>query len=263
MFCKVKGVKYNFIKYKGLFKQLVSRDIKLKYRRSILGYLWSILNPLLTMLILTIVFSRFFKFSIDNFPVYLLCGNVIFGFFSAATNQSCSSIISNGSLIKKTYVPKEIFVFSKVTSCFVEYGFSLAALLLVMLITKTRFSVYNLLFVIPSVEVFVFSLGFGLFLAQANVFFRDTQYLYGVFLTALNYLTPLFYPIDILPNNVKYFVVNFNPLYTYVDMFRQCVYRGQPITPYSIFIGASWSLGALLLGIIIFKAKQDKFILYI
>jgi len=249
--------------YKGLFKQLVRRNIKLKYRRSILGYLWSILNPLLTMLILTIVFSNFFKFSIENFPVYLLCGNVIFGFFSAATNQSCYSIITNGALIKKTYVPKYIFVISKVTSCFVEYGFSLAALIIVMLITKTSFSFTNLLIIVPSIEIFIFSLGVGFFLAQASVFFRDTLHLYGLFLTALNYLTPLFYPIDILPDNVKYFVVNFNPLYTYVDMFRQCVYLGQLISPYCIFIGAAWALGALLFGIMIFKAKQDKFILYI
>lgn len=257
------SVMRNMKKYQGLLKQLVIRDIKLKYRRSFLGYLWSVLNPLMTMLVLTIVFSNFFRFSIKNFPVYLLSGNVIFTFFNAATNQSCFSIITNSSLIKKTYVPKYIFILSKITSCFVDFVFSLTALLLVMVLTKSQFSFYNLLLIIPALETYIFCFGCGLFLAQANVFFRDTQYLYGVFITALSYLTPLFYPMDILPDKVRYCVEHFNPLYVYVDMFRQCVYSNQLLTGGSVLTGAAWSLGALIVGGLLFKIKQDKFILYI
>lgn len=253
----------DFIKYRGLFKQLVSRDIKLKYRRSILGYLWSILNPLLTMLIMTIVFSQVFRFSIENFPVYLLCGNVIFVFFSTVTNQSCFSVLANASLIKKTYLPKYIFIISKITSGFVDFAFSLVALILVMIITKSKFSFNNLLFVIPAIELFFFCLGLGLFLAQANVFFRDTQYLYSIFCTALSYLTPLFYPIEILPDNVRYVVEHFNPIFLYVDMFRQCVYLNHMIDVKSILAGFVWSTLAILIGGVLFNIKQDKFILYV
>lgn len=257
------AVLFNMKKYRGLLKQLVSRDIKLKYRRSILGYLWSILNPLLTMLILTFVFSHFFKYSISNYPVYYLCGNVVFSYFSFATKQSCFAVLSNASLIKKVYLPKYIFVFSKITSGFVDYIFSLVALIIVMIATRSPFSFYNLLFVIPSIELYVFCLGLGLFLAQANVFFRDTQYLYGVFITALTYLTPLFYPIDILPDMVRYLVEHFNPLFVYVDMFRQCVYANQMISINSIGIGAVWAFVAMLIGSLFFRAKQKDFILYV
>ena len=155
-------------KYRGLVKQLVTRDIKLKYRRSVLGYVWSVMNPLMTMIVLTIVFSTFFKFEIQNFPVYLLCGSVIFGYYSTATTGACSSIIENGSLIRKTYVPKYIFVFSKVTSAFVDFLFSLAALVFVMIFTHAKFSPMNIMFIIPSLEIYIFSIGMGLLLSTCS-----------------------------------------------------------------------------------------------
>lgn len=253
----------NMNKYRGLIKQLVSRDIKLKYRRSVLGYIWSVLNPLLTMIVLTIVFSKIFRFSITNFPLYMLSGQIVFNYFGSSTNLSCSSILDNGSLIKKTYVPKYIFVFSRITSGFVDYGFSLIALIFVMIFTKGTFSVYNLLFIIPSLEVYVFALGVGLLLAQANVFFRDIQYIYNVLITALSYLTPLFYPIEILPEGVKVFVTKFNPLYLYVTMFRQCVYENVMIDFHMVLSGLLWAFGAMVIGSFFFKKNQDSFILYI
>lgn len=267
----IKGVVVNMNHYKGLLKQLIKRDVKLKYRRSVLGYVWSVLNPLLTMIVMTVVFSHFFRFDIKNFPVYLLSGQVIFTFFSTATSRACFSILENGSLIRKIYVPKYIFVFSRVTSAFVDYLFSITALLLVMIITMffpqkfggTTFSFWNLLFIIPSLEIYIFSMGIGMFLAQANVFFRDIQYLWGVFCTALSYLTPLFYPITILPSTVRFIVEKFNPLFLYVDMFRQCVYQNQMINPWQILWGFCWAFGAFLIGSLLFKKNQDKFILYI
>ena len=259
----IQGALKNTYHYRGLIKQLVSRDIKLKYRRSILGYFWSVLNPLLTMIIMTIVFSHMFRFKIDNYPVYLLCGNIIYGFFNLTTNRSCQAILSNAALIRKVYLPKYIFVFSKVTSGFVDFLFSLVALIIVMIITKNRFGFYNLLFFIPCIEVYLFSLGMGLFLAQANVFFRDIQYIYGVFCTALMYLTPLFYPIEALPETVRFFVEHFNPLYLYVSMFRQSVLLNVPIDPWMMARGFLWAIGAILVGGVCFKKSQDKFILFI
>ena len=259
----IKGAAKNTYTYRGLLKQLVTRDLKLKYRRSILGYLWSVLNPLLTMLIMTIVFSHMFRFQIANYPVYLLCGNIIFGVFSSTTIKSCHAVLDNAALIKKVYLPKYIFVFSRVTSGFVDFLFSFAALIFVLLITRSNFSLYNLLFFIPCIEIYLFSLGMGLFLAQANVFFRDIQYLYGVFCTALNYLCVLFYPIEALPTNVRFFVENFNPIYLYITMFRQCVYLNVLLSPQLVFRGFLWALGMVAVGIFCFKRSQEKFILFI
>ena len=123
-----------FWKYKDLIVQLVGRDIKLKYRRSFLGYLWSILNPLFVMLVMTVVFSTMFSRNIDNFPVYLFTGKMLFDFLSTSTRQAMSSVVSNGALLKKTYVPKYIFTFSKVTSCMVDFVLSFGALLILSLI---------------------------------------------------------------------------------------------------------------------------------
>ena len=132
--------------YKDLLNQLVSRDIKLKYRRSFLGYVWSIFNPLLIMLVMTLVFSQMFQRGIENFPVYLLTGQALFDFMNNATHMSMYSVLDNGALIKKIYVPKYIFTLSKVTSSLIDLIFSMGALILVMLITRAPFSPYILLF---------------------------------------------------------------------------------------------------------------------
>lgn len=259
----INGAITNTIKYKGLTKQLIQRDIKLRYRRSVLGYVWSVLNPLMIMIVMTIVFSHFFRFSIQNFPVYLLAGNVIFNFFSTSTTASCYTIIDNGALIRKTYVPKYIFVLSKVTSCFVDFFFSLAALILVMLITKSHFSFYNLLFFIPAIEVYIFSLGVALFISQATVFFRDVVHIYAVVITIFSYITPLFYPIEILPDNIRPIIEKYNPIYLFVKLFRDCVYSGTRLNLHQVMYGAFWATGAFIIGTLFFKRKQDKFILYI
>ena len=130
---------HNFSKYRPLIRELVTRDLKVKYRRSVLGYMWSILNPLLMMLLQTLVFSYMFRFDIPNFPLYLICGNTLFNFFNESTNMGMGSVLGNASLIKKVYVPKFIFPISRVVSSFVNLLFSLAAILLVMLITRSPF----------------------------------------------------------------------------------------------------------------------------
>lgn len=129
----------NFSKYRPLIRELVTRDLKVKYRRSVLGYVWSILNPLLMMLLQTLVFSYMFRFDIPNFPLYLICGNTLFNFFNESTNMGMGSVLGNSSLIKKVYVPKFIFPISRVVSSFVNLLFSLAAIILVMLITRSPF----------------------------------------------------------------------------------------------------------------------------
>lgn len=179
----ISSLKFRFkmlFKYKDLLILLVQRDIKLKYRRSFLGYVWSVLNPLLSMIVMVIVFSHMFSRGIENFPVYLICGNIMFNFMRDSSTQAMNSIISNAGLLKKVYVPKYIFTLSKVTSCFVNFLFSLGALLIVMIVTKTRFTLYFFMIVVPIAELYVFCLGLGMFLAAATVFFRDIRNIWSV-----------------------------------------------------------------------------------
>lgn len=252
-----------FMKYKDLLIQLVNRDIKLKYRRSFLGYLWSVLNPLFVMIIMTIVFSTMFSRNIENFPVYLFTGKMLFDFMSTSTNQAMTSVTGNAALLKKTYVPKYIFTLSKVTSCMVDLLFSFGALFIVMLVTRARIYWTFFLFPLVVLQIYIFCCGLGFFLAEFNVFFRDIQYIYQAIITAWMYLTPIFYPVESLPSSVAFVVKGLNPLYYYVAQFRDLVYYGHFPGP-RVFLGG-WLIAFIMLffGILMFKRKQDDFILYI
>lgn len=252
-----------FFKYKDLLRELVVRDVKLKYRRSFLGYVWSILNPLLIMLVMTLVFSQMFQRGIENFPVYLLTGQALFDFMNNATHMSMYSVLDNGALIKKIYVPKYIFTLSKVTSTVVDFVFSLGALVFVMLVTRSAFTPYLLATPILIIQVYIFACGMGFFLSAANVFFRDIQYIYGAFLVAWQYITPLFYPIDLLPQWLRTIVEWVNPAWYYVEHFRDLVLYGCFPTM-RVFVGGwIWAFIMLALGLFVFKKTQDKFILYL
>lgn len=253
-----------FIKYKDLMGQLVSRDLKLKYRRSVLGYLWSILDPLFIMIIMAIVFSQMFKRnSIPNFPVYLMSGQLIYNFLNISTKSAIQSINGSASLLKKTYVPKYVFAVSKVTSGFVDCLFSLGALLIVMIFTGSTFSWHLILFPIVLIPAFIFNLGLGMLLAALNVFFRDIQHIYNAVTVAWLYLTPIFYPIEFLPQWLQYIVTHFNPLYAYASQLRSLtVYNSLPLG-HMVLYGWIDAIVMLVIGIIVFLRKQDKFILYI
>lgn len=253
----------NSWQYRDLLKQLVTRDIKLKYRRSFLGYLWSVLNPLLIMIVMTVVFSTMFSRNIENFPVYLFTGQVMFNFMNTSTHQAISSITGNAALLKKTYVPKYIFTVSKITSGMVDFFFSLGALLIVMVVTRARFTPYILLFPFVALQLYLFCIGLGMFLAQANVFFRDIQYIYNAVTTAWMYLTPIFYPIESLPPNVMWLIKHLNPMYFYVGQFRDLVYYGRMPGPVIIFAGCTAAALMLIIGIKSFLRTQNNFILYI
>ena len=250
------------MKYRWLLQELISRDLKVKYRRSFLGYLWSILNPLLMMAILTVVFSRMFRFEIANYPVYLLAGQLIYTFFVEATTVSMQSVLSGASLIKKVYLPKLIFPLSKTLSGLVNFGFSLVALFIVVLATGTGFHITLVLLPLFLVYVFVFTMGVSLLVSTLVVFFRDTQYLYGIFLTALNYLTPIFYPVSMLPKWLQELMI-VNPMYNYITMFRKIILYGQWPTLWEHGVCIAFSIGTLLLGYYVFKKKEKDFILYI
>lgn len=260
---KFKAFLDEFWRYKDLLRLLVSRNVKLKYRRSFLGYVWSVLNPLLIMVVMTIVFSTMFSRNIENFPVYLFCGQLLFNFMSNSTHQAISAITGNAALLKKTYVPKYIFTVSKITSGLVDFVLSLGALLIVMLVTKSHFSWTILLFPLVVLQLYVFCVGLGLFLSQANVFFRDIQYIYNAVTTAWLYLTPIFYPMEALPEQMVWFIEHCNPMYFYVGQFRSLVYLG--VLPGSEIVtsGCVAAVVMLILGIWSFGRSEDRFILYI
>ncbi len=254
----------HFMRYRPLMRELVVRDLKVKYRRSFLGYLWSLLNPLMMMAVMTVVFSFMFKSNIENFPLYLICGNTLWAFFSESTTMAMSSVLNNGALIKKVYIPKFIFPISRVLSSFVTMSFSLVAILIVMIFTRTPFHWEVILFPIPLVFLLLFCIGVGMILAGLAVYFRDIMHLYGVIMMAWMYATPIFYPLDpkVLPENVIA-IIKLNPMYHYINFFREIVIYGNIPGPNTWFACISCCVLSLGLGLLIFRRLQHNFILYL
>lgn len=259
----------DFVKFIPLLIGLTGRDFKLKYRRSFLGILWSMLNPLLIMLVLTSVFSIILRVQPVDMPftVYYITGATMFNFFNEASSSSMSSVIGNASLIRKVYIPKYIFVLEKCSFSFINMLFSLIAMMGVVLfyvITgEVRLHLTIFLILIPIVFIFIFSVGVGLILSALSVFFRDITHIWGVVTTLWMYLTPIIYPIDILRDRGLAWVVKLNPLFYFVDDFRSLMIRGvfPNIDHFLISFGVCG--GTLLLGMLIFRKVQDRFILHI
>lgn len=249
-------------KYRYLLEDMVVRDIKLKYRRSVIGLLWSVLNPLLMMIVITAVFQHLFRFEIENFAVYYLTGWVVFNFITEATNGAMTSIIGASTLIRKVYIPKYIFPMQKCVFSFVNMLFSLVALFAVMLVLKVKFTWYILLIPVPLVLALIFAIGLGMILSTVAVFLRDMIHLYGVFTMVWMYLTPIIYPEEILVGGMQT-IMKLNPMYYYVDYFRQLTLYGTIPGTDSLLIMCGCSVASLLLGIAVFKKKQDRFILFI
>ena len=260
---KLEQYLHEFWRYRDLLKLLVTKNIKLKYRRSWLGYVWSILNPLLIMAVMTVVFSTIFKRKIENFPVYLFCGQLLFNFMSSTTNQSIFSITGNAALLKKTYVPKYMFTLARVTSSLVDLLFSLGALVIVMVVTRARITWYALLFPLVLLQLYVFCVGLSLFLAQASVFFKDTQFIYNALITVWMYLSAIFYPVESVSEKLAWGIQHLNPMYFYIGQFRALVYAGTMPEPYLIVSGVITAIVSLGIGVWSFMRSKDRFILYI
>lgn len=251
-----------YSQYRYLLKQLVERDFRVKYKASALGMIWSFLNPLLTMLVYLFVFSTIFSNDTANFPVYLMSGIVLFSYFSDATNLGMGSIVGNSALITKVYMPKMIYPLSKVLSSAVNLCISLVPLFLVMLLTGM--TIHKSILLLPVVILFLIAFTFGasLILATLNVFFRDTQFLWGVLLTMLNFLTPVFYPESIIPAQFAT-LYHMNPLYQIIYFMRKIILDGVSPTPVTYLYCILASGLTLLFGIWIFRKNQDRFVLYL
>jgi ABC-2 type transport system permease protein len=247
-------------KYGFLLNQLVKRDFKTKYRRSVLGILWSLLNPLLIMIVQYLVFSTLFRFDIPNYSVYLLSGIVMFNYMSEATSQSMTCIIQNASLINKVYIPKYIYPYSRVLSTGVNFLFSLLALYLVIIATGMHITYSHIAILYGIACMFVFILGVSLLLASMMVFFRDTQFLYSIVLTIWTYLTPIFYPESILPP-IMMSVMKFNPMYHFIRFIRFIILNGGIPDPKAWVYCALFAIISFSIGVFVFKRNQNKFIL--
>lgn len=249
-------------KYRYLIWELIMRDIKKKYRRSILGVFWSLLNPLFVMLITAMIFSHLFRFDIENYPLYLLCGQIIFTFYNESTRFAMLSIIENGILLKKVYILKYLFPASRVLSSCVNLLFTLPALFFIMIFTGAKFSLITFTFIIPIFFMLIFCLGVGLILSTLAVYFRDMVHLYGVFLSLLSYATPIFYPDSIVPEEYS-IILKINPLYFFLKAFRQPVCEGIMPEADLMMTCIAISIVTLFIGWRLFKKYQNNFVLYI
>lgn len=260
---KAKQIIRNFSKYNNLLYELVKKNIKLKYRRSYLGILWTLIEPLLTMIVLTIVFGTFFNRGTKQFPVYILTGRLLFAFFQSATKAGLKSVSGNSSMIKKVYVPKYIYVISSVMSDFLIFLISLIVLIGVAIVLKVEPSIYLLEAIIPLLILFVMSLGTSLILATLSVFFRDVEYIWGVVCMLIMYASAIFYPVERIIKSGKGWVFNLNPVYMCIANFRNSVLYGIPMNMHYCVISAAIAFALLLIGVVLFYKKQDDFILYL
>ncbi len=251
-----------FHRFTPLLKELVVRDIKVRYRHSVLGLVWTVLNPLLMMVVITFVFSTLFKQNIPNYPIYYLSGSLLFSFNSESTTTALNSMITNASLIKKVYIPKYLFPFANILSGLVNLGFSLIAMFIVMVVTGAPFHITLLLIPIPVFYTFLFSTGLGILLSALTVYFRDIAHFYSVFILAWTYFTPVFYPVEILGEKAMT-LMRLNPMYHFIAYMRELVVNGSfPSMKENLFcllIG----LFMVFVGLFVFYKKQDKFVLFV
>lgn len=241
---------------------LVSRDFKLKYRRSVLGVLWSVLNPLLMMLVMTFVFSSIFRFSVENYPLYVVLGNVLFALMSDSTTSAMNSILDSSSLIKKIRIEKLIFPIEKVLFQLVNFCISLIAVAIVMVVMHVAPKISLIALPLLLVYVVLFSAGIGMALSATAVFFRDVRHLWSVAITAWTYATPLFYPVEILPEWAAP-IMQYNPMYHYVTYFRDIVLQGVVPGLGENFLCFGGALITFVVGFLIFRKTEKKFILYV
>lgn len=274
-----KSVKHDvkmFKKYRNLLGELTRKNIKLKYRNSWLGIFWSFLQPLLNMIVLSVVFTGLFGKSNKHvicYPVFLFAGRLVYDFFSTATKQAMTSFRRNAAIIKKVYVPKYMYPLSSIFSTFVTFAISLLCYICVWIFFKaTGISngshlhlTWNVFaFFIPMIQVLLFSTGIGLILSVLEVYFRDIEYIWDVFVRLTFYLVPILYPLQrIKSSHHLVMLVKINPLYSIVTLFRNAVLYGKTIDLELFIYGTACSLIVLIIGILVFNWKSDDIVFHL
>jgi len=251
----------NFTKYRYLLGELVKKDIKLKYRKSYLGILWTLLEPLLTMMVLSIVFSQLYGKADKHFPIYILTGRLLYTLFANATKTAMKSIRANAQMIKKVYVPKYIYPLSAILAQYVTFLISLIVLISVAIILKVKPTIHLLEGIIPLIILLVMVTGMGLILSTLTVFFRDLEYLWSVILMIIMYCSAIFYEPERVMKAGYEWVLRFNPLYSVILNFRNTVLYGIGLNMEALLYSIVFSVAVLVLGTFLFYKSQDKFIL--
>jgi ABC-type polysaccharide/polyol phosphate export permease len=245
------------IRYRDLVLQLIARNIKTRYKRSALGVLWTLLSPLMMMAVLTLVFKNVFRFSAQNYPVYVLTGLALWNFFAQTTTGAMSELIWGGGLMNRIYMPRAIFAVAALGTAFVNLLFSLAPLLVLMLALRSPIKPALLFLPVPIVLAAMFALGVALALSTFAVYFSDVLEMYQILLTAWMYLTPIIYPKEIVPESLR-IVLDFNPMVHVLETFRAPIYSGALPSPKTLAIASGTAVVTLLLGWWIFSRKADE-----
>lgn len=252
----------DFVQYKFLLKELVKKGIKLKYRRSYLGVIWTLIEPLLTMIVLTIVFGTLLGNKEKTFPVYILCGRLLYTMFQQSTSAAMKSIRVNSAMIKKVYVPKYLYPLSAVLFNYVIFALSLIVLAIVALVLGVWPTVYLFQIVVPLFNILVLSLGVGMILGTFSVFFRDLEYLWNVGLMMIMYMSAIFYKPDRILGSKFAPIIKLNPLYGVINNFRSAVF-GEPMNLHYTIYAMTFGVVCVIIGFWLFNKKQDTFVLYI
>ncbi len=259
--------KTNRAKEKFILAQLVGKDFKRKYRRSVLGVVWSVLNPLLMMIVMSLVFSFFLRYdNMEHYPLYLILGNVIWTIFADSTNQGVTSILDAAPLLKKVRINKTVFPVERVLFALVNFAFSLIAVVIVMLWEGVMPTWTVILLPVLLVLLMGFCIGMSLLLSSLAVFFRDIIHLWSVVILAWSYVTPLFWPVSMIsqvPYAFMRVIMLANPMYNYVTFMRMILLNGQPPELITIGMCVFWAAFMLVVGYAVFRKLQRKFILYI
>lgn len=248
--------------YRFLFEELVSRDFKQKYKRTVLGMFWSVLSPLLNLLIMHLIFSNFFGATIEHYTIYLFAGNIIFSYYSESTNGGMCSLLENAHIFTKVNVPKYLFLLSKNISALINFGLTLIIFFIFCIFDGITFGWHFLLLIFPIVCLVAFNIGFGLILSAAFVFFRDISYLFGIFNTLLCYLSAIFYQVDVFPEYAqKLFYIN--PIYCYITYVRTIVISGTvpSLALHALCFGHA--IIVVLIGAYIYKHYNHRFLYYV
>jgi ABC-2 type transport system permease protein len=246
------------IQYRDLVFQLVRRDVVTRYKRSVLGIAWTMLQPLGMMIVLSIVFSTLFS-SIRGYPTYILSGLVAWTFFSQTTNAIIVHTVWGGELFRRIYLPRTSFALSSVGTGLVNIALSLVPLFLIMLVSGTPLH-WSVLF-IPFVLLLLaaFTLGIGLIISTLAVFFPDVSEMYQIVLLAWMYLTPIIYPEEIIPSAYRFWLFNLNPMYYLIKVFRMPLYDGVLPDWKTLLVSTVVSFSALLIGWFVYSRKADEF----
>lgn len=248
--------------YRFLFEELVKRDFTKKYKRTVLGMLWSILGPLMTLAVMALVFTQFFGRNMEHYIIYLFCGNLLFSYFKESTLTGMTSLYENAAIFSKINVPKYMFVLSKNVSTLINFGINLIVLFVFCIIDGVSFSWLFVFLVYPVFWLVIFNLGMGFILSAYFMMFKDLKYLYDIFTLLLMYLSAIFYTVDAFPENIRK-LFYLNPMYTYIRYFRMIILEGTIPPLWLHLLAAGYAIIALLIGIIIYKKKNYKFLYYI